>query len=180
MAESSGNPFWDFTLSLYGRPGVAPALIGLQDRRGLDVNMLLFCCWAGTAGRVLSEVDLTAVETVAEPWQAEVVRPLRALRRRLKGGFGSFPPDQVETYRKRLNALEIDGERLAQDRMAASLGPPPAGSGAPAAADVAGNLQAYLRLRGVKPASSDHADLMAVLAACCPNQDCLGIRFDAA
>ena len=50
-----------------------------------------------------------------------MVRPLRALRRRLKGGFGGLPADRVEAYRKRLNELEIDGERIAQEAMSALL-----------------------------------------------------------
>lgn len=178
MAEPSGNPFWDFTLALYGRPGVAPALIGLQDRLGLDVNMLLFCCWAGAAGATLSAPDVAAVEAATEPWQAEIVRPLRALRRRLKGGFGSLPGDQVEAYRKRINALEIDGERMAQDAMAGVLRAMPAAPGPPAAGDIAANLKAYLRLRGARPAGADQADLTAVVRACCPDQSPDAISFD--
>lgn len=160
MAEPSGNPFWDFTLALYGKPGVAPALIGLQDRLGLDVNMLLYCCWAGSQGRRLSAADLAAVEAVAEPWQAEVVRPLRGLRRRLKGGFGGLAADQVEVYRQRINALEIDGERIAQDAMA-KLTPGTAGP-----ADAAANLAAYLELRRAVPDAVDKADIEIVQRAC--------------
>ena len=117
MTNPADSTFWSFTLGLYGKPGVAPALIGLQDRLGLDVNMLLYCCWAGADGRVLSRDDLKAVEAVAEPWQSEVVRPLRALRRRLKGGFGAMPTDRVQAYRKRVNELEIEGEHIAQNAM---------------------------------------------------------------
>jgi len=44
MALSPADRFWAFSLALYGKPGVAPALLGLQDRLGVDVNLLLFCC----------------------------------------------------------------------------------------------------------------------------------------
>ncbi|MGH6960545.1 MAG: TIGR02444 family protein, partial [Dongiaceae bacterium] len=104
----AANPFWDFSLALYGKPGATPALLGLQDRVGLDVNLLLYACWAGSQGRVLSAADLAAVEAAAAPWQAEIVRPLRALRRRLKGGFPGLAADAVETWRKRLGELEIE------------------------------------------------------------------------
>src|SRR5215813_68363 len=120
MSTAPGDgSFWTFTLALYGKPGVAPALIGLQDRLGLDVNMLLYCSWAGANLRLLSRDDLKAVEAVAEPWQSEVVRPLRALRRRLKGGFAPMPADRVESYRKRVNELEIEGEHIVQNAMGA-------------------------------------------------------------
>jgi uncharacterized protein (TIGR02444 family) len=168
MTATADGTFWSFSLALYGKPGVAPALIGLQDRLGLDVNMLLYCCWAGAGGRLLSHDDLKAVEAVAEPWQSEVVRPLRALRRRLKGGFGAMPAERVEAYRKRVNELEIEGEHIAQNAMAQ----PPHGQsrpGASAAAAVAANLTAYLKLRHAPVDAPEHADLIAILRACCPD-----------
>ena len=167
MTPATDGTFWSFTLGLYGKPGVAPALIGLQDRLGLDVNMLLYCCWAGADGRLLSRDDLRAVEAVAEPWQSEVVRPLRALRRRLKGGFGAMPAERVQTYRKRVNELEIEGEHIAQNAMAQ----PPRGehaAGASAAAAVAANLTAYLKLRHAPVDAPERDDLTTILCACCP------------
>jgi uncharacterized protein (TIGR02444 family) len=172
----AADSFWTFSLALYGRPGVAPALIGLQDRLGLDVNMLLYCCWAGAAGRALTAADLAEVEAVAEPWQAEVVRPLRSIRRRLRGGFGQLPPDRVETCKARLGELEIEAERIAQEAMA---GVPQRQRGDPAAtaAHGAGNLSRYLQLRGVAVTASDDADLRSVLQACCPDADLEGLSF---
>jgi uncharacterized protein (TIGR02444 family) len=166
MTNPADSTFWSFTLGLYGKPGVAPALIGLQDRLGLDVNMLLYCCWAGADGRVLSRDDLKAVEAVAEPWQSEVVRPLRALRRRLKGGFGAMPTDRVQAYRKRVNELEIEGEHIAQNAMAQSpRGGRPAGT--TAAAAVVANVKAYLKLRHAPVDAPERADLTTILCACC-------------
>jgi uncharacterized protein (TIGR02444 family) len=165
----AADSFWSFGLALYGRPGVAPALIGLQDRLGLDVNILLYCCWVGSGGRSLGAADVAAVEAAIEPWQAEVVRPLRALRRRLKGGFGELPGDRVEAYRKRLNELEIDGERFAQEAMAAV--PRGCAETIPAEARIAGNLRAYLQLRKVEAGAGDAADLRVVLQACCPDAE---------
>jgi uncharacterized protein (TIGR02444 family) len=40
MAEMDG-PHWRFSLAVYGRAGVPPACLKLQDNLGLDVNMLL-------------------------------------------------------------------------------------------------------------------------------------------
>jgi uncharacterized protein (TIGR02444 family) len=164
-----GAAFWEFSLALYGKPGAAPALIGLQDRLGCDVNMLLLCCWQGNQGRMLSPDDLAAVEAIVEPWQAEVVRPLRAIRRRLKGGFNPLPADRVEAYRKRINQLEIDGERVAQEVMAL-LNRGQAEQGCSAAACVTANLQAYLRLHPVAVGPADKADLTTLLRACCPDE----------
>jgi len=168
MTAPGDGSFWAFTLALYGKPGVAAALIGLQDRLGLDVNMLLYCCWIAADGRLLSRDDLKAVEAVADPWQSEVVRPLRALRRRLKGGFGAIPPDRVEAYRKRVNELEIEGEHIVQNTMGQQvLGERQAGTGA--AAMVAANLKAYLKLRHAPVEAREVTDLTTVVRACCPD-----------
>lgn len=168
MTAPGDGSFWTFTLALYGKPGVAPALIGLQDRLGLDVNMLLYCCWAGANARLLARDDLKAAEAVAEPWQSEVVRPLRALRRRLKGGFDPMPGDRVESYRKRVNELEIEGEHIVQNVMGQQpRGERQAGIG-PAAAVVA-NLKGYLKLRHAPIEAAERAELNTVLRACCPD-----------
>jgi len=167
MTAPADGSFWTFSLALYGQPGVAPALISLQDRLGLDVNMLLYCCWSGADGRRLSREDLKAVEAVAEPWQSEVVRPLRALRRRLKSGFGAMPAERVQAYRKRVKELEIEGEHLVQN----AIGQQPRGerpAGASAAA-VAANLKAYLKLRHAPMDAPERSDLATIVRACCPD-----------
>jgi uncharacterized protein (TIGR02444 family) len=83
-SEESGNPFWDFSLEVYARPGVPEACVSLQDRQGLDVNILLYALWAGSRGRRLSKADCDALSAAASAWQDEVVRPLRSVRRALK------------------------------------------------------------------------------------------------
>ncbi|MDP6885033.1 MAG: TIGR02444 family protein, partial [Rhodospirillales bacterium] len=80
------DPFWDFSLATYDRPGVAAACLGLQDRHGIDVNMVLFCCWAGASGAgMVDPAAMAAALNAALPWQRDVVVPLRRIRRDLKG-----------------------------------------------------------------------------------------------
>ncbi|MGC2412860.1 MAG: TIGR02444 family protein, partial [Stellaceae bacterium] len=58
---AAGEAFWRFSLALYARPGVAEALIALQDRAALEVNLILFGLWFGARqGRRLSAGELTA------------------------------------------------------------------------------------------------------------------------
>ena len=117
--------FWSFSLDFYGRPGIAEACLELQDRHGLDVNLVLYCCWHGdilTHARLQAAIDLTA------PWRAELVQPLRALRRRLKPGFPPFPEADVQALRKRIADAELEAERLQQqalDALARQDGPVP-------------------------------------------------------
>ncbi|EKE72451.1 TIGR02444 family protein [Oceanibaculum indicum] len=121
----SASDFWSFSLDFYGRPGVAEACLALQDSHGLDVNLLLYCCWRGdtlSAAQIKAAIDLTA------PWRAEIVQPLRALRRRLKPGFPPFPDAGVQDLRKRIADAELEAERLQQqalDALARQDGPVP-------------------------------------------------------
>ena len=167
MAGAAPRSLWDFSVEVYARPGVAPACLALQDRLGVDVNLLLLCCWAGANGRLLSNLDLAAALTGVREGQDEIVRPLRALRRRLKAGVAGIPTDQAEAMRRRVGDLELEAERIAQMRLAAS--PPkfavqvPAGPG-PAFA----NLEFYFDLLGLAAAPADSTDLEALVCGCFP------------
>lgn len=116
------SPFWDFSLSLYGRPGVEWTCLELQRRHGLDVNLLLFACWLADQGIELDQAALARAEKAVSAWHIEVVRPLRALRRRLAARLDHAKPesllgrwpDHVAKLRKDVMAIELDGEHLAQ------------------------------------------------------------------
>jgi uncharacterized protein (TIGR02444 family) len=118
--RGEGEAFWRFSLGFYARPGVAPALIALQDRDGLDVNVILYALWLGlTRGHATSAADLAVAEAAAAPLRAAVVVELRGLRRRLRP---HSDPD-VQALRRRVQALEIAAERAVQERLAGSLTP---------------------------------------------------------
>jgi uncharacterized protein (TIGR02444 family) len=121
------NPFWDYALELYRRPGVETACLELQQRHSVDVNIVLLCCWLGQRGVVADAAVFARIAEVAETWQNEVVRPLRAVRSRLKsaltapqpGSIAARWPDLAGALRQRVLALELDGERLEQLQLAA-------------------------------------------------------------
>jgi uncharacterized protein (TIGR02444 family) len=135
--------FWNFSLQIYGKPGVGQACVALQDGLGLDVNLLLFCCWHGRENRALAQEDIRRAMAAAEAWQREVVQPLRAVRRRLKAGVAPVSSVESEALRRKVNDLELEGERIAQGTLE-SLPVPPAGR-RPA---VEANLALYLKLTG--------------------------------
>jgi len=84
LGKPPQSAFWDFTLSIYRRDGVSPALISLQDQLGLDVNFLLFCLFAGTRGHALGDTDFARLEAAAAPLRQNLIHPLRQVRRWLK------------------------------------------------------------------------------------------------
>jgi uncharacterized protein (TIGR02444 family) len=113
------DALWRFSLSFYGASGVAEALITLQDREGLDVNLTLFALWFGLSGRGrLDTHALAAAERAVETIRTDIVEPLRSLRRRLK----NHPDDDVQQLREGVKALELAGEELAQARLARLAG----------------------------------------------------------
>src|SRR5579884_3083936 len=107
------SDFWTFSLQTYAKPNVAGVCLELQDRFGVDVNLLLYMLWAASRGRLLHVHEIAAIAGYVQAWQKQVVTPLRVARRQLK----SSPPDgwsRVETdqLRQRIKAEELEAERL--------------------------------------------------------------------
>jgi uncharacterized protein (TIGR02444 family) len=122
------NPFWRFSLAVYAAPGVAPECLALQDTRGIDVNMLLFCAWLGSLRVVLTGEDLAAVEATVRSWREQVVQPLRGVRRDIKARPDAVQVD-IAALRKDVAALELRAEQIEQAMlyaMAAHLNAPAA------------------------------------------------------
>jgi uncharacterized protein (TIGR02444 family) len=108
--------FWQFSLAFYARPGVAEALLALQDEAGLDVNLILFGCWLGLSGRGRADRALIdRARTAAEPVRAQVIVPLRRLRRALAPAGEA----DLERLRERIKAIELEAEHAAQTLLAA-------------------------------------------------------------
>ena len=123
--RGEGEAFWRFSLVFYALPGVAAALIALQDRDGFDVNVILYALWLGLArGHAMKAADLAAAEAAAAPLREAVVVELRALRRRLR----AHPDADVQALRGRVQAVEISAERAVQERLAGCV-PAPLPSG---------------------------------------------------
>jgi uncharacterized protein (TIGR02444 family) len=159
MADPQHNPdstaypdLWSWSLAIYGRPGFSAEAIGLQDDHGLDVNLLLYCLWAGLAAGVeLGEPALAAAVAAAGPWQRAVVLPLRAVRRSLKGHAHPHA-DLVASLRQGIAGFELEAERGEQLMLGAL--PLPEERHADARFAAARNLQAYLAVSGADPASA--------------------------
>ncbi|XBQ17285.1 MAG: TIGR02444 family protein [Oceanicaulis sp.] len=104
--------FWDFSLAVYGRPGVKEACLDLQSA-GFDVNLALFICWAAFTGRDPAPALDEAIETSAI-WSGRVVKPLRAARDALKPAPDFVDAEAAAALRKSILADELEAERLQQ------------------------------------------------------------------
>ncbi|MFO1061904.1 MAG: TIGR02444 family protein [Dongiaceae bacterium] len=161
----AGDPaaeLWRFTLAVYGRPGVSAACLALQDEAGLDVNLLLFCCWAGLRGHRFSRAELDDAAAAAGPWQQEILAPLRAIRRKLKHAPGLELEAGAALYAQ-AKALELAAEEAEQQLLAAAV---PFAAREAGDADQAACAAANLRLYAGAAAAGHAAALAALLAGC--------------
>lgn len=173
MSDFLPHPFWNFSLELYGGEGVAEACLDLQERRGCDVNVLLFCCWLGASGRpTLTAERLRTVLKVSDLWQAEIVQPLREVRKLLKDRtWGSALPETVDATRRRVADAELAAEHAEQLKLA-MLHSPLADRDRPVDKRLraaVGNLGVYAVCLGVTPDEQDRRAVAALAAATFPD-----------
>lgn len=152
------NPLWDYASKLYGLEGVAPACLALQDRFGVDVNLLLYAAWLAHSDQKLSAEHLAALDASIAEWRHQVLAPLRGVRRQLHGN-----EDVADLY-DGVKALELRAERAQLDRMYAFFSQSdasPAGH-----QSLLDNLQVVAR--GARPGDGGWESAIVQLAALIP------------
>jgi len=164
--------FWDFSVRTYREPGVADACLALQDEHGADVNLLLYCCWAGWYNDALDQNTFNQALGFSQTWAENVVRPLRGVRRWMKAdGCGNKLLDFeiCQDVRERVKATELRAEKLQQEALEAlplqSLKENriPAGPRA-----VAANLRRYCQEAGIAWSEEVRSKLGIILRAAFP------------
>src|SRR5690606_291939 len=109
---SNQRELWDFALRLYGAPGVSDACLTLQDESGVDVPLLLFAAWLADNDTPLRAEEIARIDGVVAGWREDVVKPLRAVRRRLKAGPRPAPTAQTELLRDGVKGVELQAEKI--------------------------------------------------------------------
>lgn len=165
--RAARNPFWEFSIRFYRRPGVAPACLALQDRLGVDVNLLLFCLWTAQAGIALPPRTMAAAVGFSRHWSAQVVKPLRAVRRFLK-------PLGVPALRSRVAKAELDAERYQQSALHGLLPRVKTGSGGARLA--VRHLQRYFTAARLRPRAQDIESLALLLSSAFSGADTAILR----
>lgn len=149
--------FWAWALQRWSKPDVAEALLRLQDEQGSVVLELLLLVWLDQNNMLLSAVGYQKLGEAAEPWNRDIVRPLRSVRTAWRGR------QDLHSQRQRLKGLELMAERsLAELYMEVlqALGPEDLSVGA--ASDPSSNLM--LAVAAASPALALHqAELVVEL-----------------
>src|SRR5205814_1713185 len=77
-APDLDNALWRFVLSFYAREGVSAACLTLQDKLGVDVDILLLAIFAqAERGILLDANDVAAVDALVRDWRSEIIQPAR-------------------------------------------------------------------------------------------------------
>jgi uncharacterized protein (TIGR02444 family) len=105
------NPLWEYSLVTYRAAEVAATCLALQDRFGVDVNLLLYAAWLARNNRRLDTDHLNELDALVTEWRDSVVRPLRGLRRQLQ------TYTEAAAVREELKTLELRAEQEQQEAM---------------------------------------------------------------
>lgn len=158
--------FWRYSVRLYGRPGVSEECLRLQDDAGVDVNVMLFCCWTGfRTGSTFHTEDIRGLLEATRDWREGAIKPIRRLRRELKGlttqtkGSG-FVYDAIKR-------CELDAEKVKQSLLISAAGVTEIpDAGAPDGAKTAlANIECYFAAQGVEESEWVKTAVAAIIAA---------------
>ena len=105
------NQFWKYSLTVYDRPEVSQACLYLQDKHGVDVNLLLYCAWQGSRGLALVGEGLAPLDAQLQRWRERIIKPIRALRRDFAG-----ETEAADLY-EQLKQLELQAEQAQQEQL---------------------------------------------------------------
>jgi uncharacterized protein (TIGR02444 family) len=166
--------FWDFSVRTYSQAGVADACLALQDQFGVDVNLLLYCCWAGWCSAALDDETFNQALDFSQTWAEEVVRPLRGVRRWMKSSGCAndlVVLDDCMGLRQEVKSAELRAEKLQQAALE-SL-PRSARHGKqipPGPRAVSANLQLYCKAAGIAWSEEVRLKLGVILRAAFPRE----------
>lgn len=162
------SAFWDFSLRLYARPGVADACLRLQARHGIDVNLLFCCLWRGTQGDRLTRRKIRAMIARVRSLHEQVVKPLRTARIALKSMLDGDPAlgAPIGAVRAAVKASELDAEHVEQLVLAGMFPEQRRAAGAqPPHATARANADSYCAALGLRLSTADRADLDSLAAS---------------
>ena len=164
MTRLDPGAFWEFSLAYYSRERVAAACLSLQNRRGADVNVLLFCCWLATLSLKVERAGLQAAIAAVEAWRRDVLEPLRSARRAVADKFPEIAKADRQSIKHGMLSVELECERVAQEKIAlASTGVLAVEDGSTPLQLASAALETYLDLVVGAPDEQDAEDLKALL-----------------
>ncbi|MBT3550673.1 MAG: TIGR02444 family protein [Rhodospirillaceae bacterium] len=161
------NAFWDFSLQVYGGNGVPAICLGVQDSHTADINLLLYCAWAGALGHRISAADLALAKEAVGRWHLEIVVALRGLRTMLKTDQMGCASDTAEAIRAEIKSAELNAEHGEQIMLSGVLDKLRQSGGEDRCAAAEFNMRFYLESlgKGLQKADADGLQIIAGIAS---------------
>lgn len=102
------NAFWDFSLAVYADESVKNQSLELQDKFGLNVNMLLLCRFLDWHNKALCDADCLALVEATSVNNEDLIT-LREKRKDSKGtlAYNAFLKEEL-AFEKQQQAMLID------------------------------------------------------------------------
>jgi len=107
------NDLWDYATRVYARGRAKDAFLTLQGRHGLDVNVMLFCCWVASSGRgTFRDGELESALRAVDAWRGNVIKALHGLKLHLKGDTAPAPRPLSDDLRRVVVESELHAEHI--------------------------------------------------------------------
>ena len=159
------HAFWQFSVQIYQQANVEQMCLKLQKKHGLNVNLLLFCCWVGYQGYGrLHKKDFARALTATNRWHELVTIQLRQVRRRIKQLTGVKQP-YAFAFETEMAAEQTEQLLLAQTLQKHQR---PNNKAEKRFADAFANLIFYLRLLKIAFDDEDTTALYTLLSPLFP------------
>ncbi|MBL6596604.1 MAG: TIGR02444 family protein [Candidatus Puniceispirillum sp.] len=161
---------WSFASTVYQRDGVAAACLGLQEDAHVDVPLMLCVAYACLQNKHIGNNAFVNLQSLARPWQTEIVQSLRRIRTRLKTGPHPAPNEITDELRNKVKAAELAAEKIQIEMMQIWADALPAANQdnspvtLPALIDAIGIVVTASSQHPVTPNQADHIKLIATAA----------------
>ena len=165
LTRIENQSLWQFSLRVYTQPDVERTCLTLQDKWGMDVNLILACCWAGLSGRgALTIAELNELEQAVRAWREQIIFALRRLRKQIK--ISPLHTEATKEIYEQVKLLELKSEEAEQLQLMQLLAPRRQNKNKPDQerySDAFASLSAYARMPANRVTQPDETELRALL-----------------
>jgi uncharacterized protein (TIGR02444 family) len=119
MSKLTPDTFWQFACDIYGKNGVQPLLLELQNEQQKNVNVCLLLLFLDSLKLQLTPTQFSALDSVAALSDAQLLNPHRLTRQNLKKHHSHSTDYAV--IRKQLLENELALEKLQQSLLLDAL-----------------------------------------------------------
>lgn len=150
------------------------ACLSLQNEHGVDVNMLLYCCWVGAVTGKFDDGLFDRAHEFSMRWAGHVVIPLREARTWMKHTGcheEPMPTDSCMELREDVKTVEFAAEKMQQEVLEslASIDADRDEEPARVVENVSANLMRYLECRDLQAGADVQAKLVVIVRAAFPD-----------